>query len=369
VQFDDRLQQLFAHFRFAHKATEGMPPCPPRLRDPASATRARTLVAELRALLKAIEGPARAANLLAAGSLDTDYLKPMHEAVEIHARAIELRLPEEWWPGTQREILAAIHAGDDAAAQRILRPAGERARREVAQVRQALPDFPRIATYVEWWNSRASLDAKGWRALLETQQAALAERVRDYGTRVETMTMIGALRSPPLEWGIGRWQVSNRLLATVLPSPQPQFWGDWLAGVHRQDGLEAVAFAAYRKQPGEIGEYVELPVSVPLPGQRDRLALLLFLSSTNKDLFSNTMIPYRWAGYRFIQVLRGDEVWWEQDLGTVPAQGEWYMVRLPRLAEQLSTLELRLRVEDRRVSFNNYTMSYLGPVRLMELPE
>jgi hypothetical protein len=183
------------------------------------------------------------------------------------------------------------------------------------------------------------------------------------------MTMIEALRSPPLEWGIGRWQVSNRLLATVLPAPQPQFWGDWLAGLHRQEGVEAVVFAASRKHPGEIGEYAELPVRVPVSGRRDRLALLLFLSSTNKDLFSNTMIPYRWAGYRFIQVLRGDEVLWEQDLGRVPERGEWYMVRLPRLPEQISTLDVRLRVEDRRVSLNNYTITYTGPVRLMELPE
>jgi len=242
-------------------------------------------------------------------------------------------------------------------------------RSEVAQIQRSMQAFPRLDVYVEWWKTRAALDPAGWRALLKAHEGELAERVRDYGTRVETLTMTSALREPPLEWGIGRWQVSNRLLATVLPKAQPLFWGDWLAGIHREAGLEAAVFAAHRKVPGEPEEFAELPLSLPVSGQRDRLALLLFLSSTNKDLFSNTMIPYRWVGYRFIQIRLGDQVLWEQDLGAVPEQGEWCMVRLPPVPAELSTLELRVRVEDRRVSLNNYTISYLGPVRLMELPE
>jgi len=369
LRFDDHLQELFGLFRYSHKATNGLPPSPPRLRDRSSAIVARRLIADLRANLDKIEPPARAANLLVPGSLEKDYLKPMRDAVEIHARAIELRYPEEWWPATQRDILAALHAGDDAAVKRILQPAGERVRSEVAQIQRSMQAFPRLDVYVEWWKTRAALDPAGWRALLKAHEGELAERVRDYGTRVETLTMTSALREPPLEWGIGRWQVSNRLLATVLPKAQPLFWGDWLAGIHREAGLEAAVFAAHRKVPGEPEEFAELPLSLPVSGQRDRLALLLFLSSTNKDLFSNTMIPYRWVGYRFIQIRLGDQVLWEQDLGAVPEQGEWCMVRLPPVPAELSTLELRVRVEDRRVSLNNYTISYLGPVRLMELPE
>ena len=369
LSFDDQLQELFGLFRYSHKATNGLPPSPPRLRDRSTATLARRLIADLRANLDKIASPARAANLLVPGSLETDYLKPMLDAVEIHARAIELRYPEEWWPAVQREILAAVHSGDDAAVKRIAQPAGQRVRAELEQIQQALPDFPRVDVYAEWWKSRGALDPAGWRALLKAHEAELAERVHDYGTRVESLTMIGALREPPLEWGIGRWQVSNRLLATVLPKAQPLFWGDWLAGIHREAGLEAAVFAAHRKVPGELGEYAELPMNLPLSGQRDRLALLLFISSTNKDLFSNTMIPYRWAGYRFIQILRDEQVLWERDLGAVPESGEWCMVRLPPVPAEFSTLNLSVRVEDRRVSLNNYTISYFGPVRLIELPE
>ena len=50
-------------------------------------------------------------------------------------------------------------------------------------------------------------------------------------------------------------------------------------------------------------------------------------------------------------------------------RGEWVLVRLPTLPEDLKTLNLRLRAEDRRVSHGNYTLCFVGPIRLMELPE
>jgi hypothetical protein len=181
--------------------------------------------------------------------------------------------------------------------------------------------------------------------------------------------MMAGLRSPPLEWGIGRWQVSNRVLATVVPSPNELFWGGWLAGLHEDHGLPAAVFAANRKAPGEPGEYAELQASVPLSGRRDRLALMIFVSSANKDLFSNTMVKYRWAGYRYMELRWQDRVLWEADLGQVPEGGDWFLVRLPRVPTDLKDLQLRLRVEDRKLSMNNYTISYVGPLRLLELPE
>jgi len=118
-----------------------------------------------------------------------------------------------------------------------------------------------------------------------------------------------------------------------------------------------------------VGEYAELQAVVPVSGQRHRLGLLLFASSTNKDLFSNTMVPFRWADYRFIQVIWEDQVLWEADLGRIPGKGDWFLVRLPRLPEDVKELKLRIRVEDRRTSMNNYTICYFGPIRLLELPE
>ena len=369
VRFDDQLHELLAQFRYVHKGTEQFPGSPPRPLDPAGAKRARQLVADMRVSLDRIAAAAPAATLVPDGQLEPGYLQPMRAALEVHARAADLRFPEEWWPETQRKIVAALHAGDTPAAERIIQPAAERVRAEVTRIAEALPQFPKVDVYVKWWKDRASLTPADWLKLLEAQRSELAARIADYGTRVETMTMIGALRAPPLEWGIGRWQTSNRLLATVLPKPQPQFWGDWVAGLHTHEGVEAAVFAAHRKVPGEPGEYVELPVTIPVSGRRDRLALLLFVSSTNKDLFSNTMIPFRWAGHRYITLRWGERLLWEQDLGTVPETGDWFMVRLPRIPEDVKSLELSLRAEDRRVSINNYTIGFTGPLRLMELPE
>jgi hypothetical protein len=205
---------------------------------------------------------------------------------------------------------------------------------------------------------------------VQERRKALAERVLEYSRQsVSAESMVSALRSPPLEWGIGRWQGSNRLLATARPSPDERFWGDWLAGVHRQKDLQAAVFAANRKAPGEVGEYAELHADMPVPGHRSRLAVLLFASAANKDLFSNTLVKYRWAGYRFVQLLWQDKVLWEEDLGCLPERGDWFMVRLPTLPDEMKNIPLRLRVEDRKLSMNNYTIAYVGPLRLMELPE
>lgn len=368
VAFDDKLQQVFALFEFSHKSTEGMPPCPPRLRRPGDARRARGLLAEMRVALQRVAVAAPAATLVPADELNPAYLERMRATVALYDEAAQLAFPENWWPAEQRRILDAIHAGDTAAADRIIRPARERVQRELARIEQGLSAYPKTAEYLKWWRTRAGLDTTGWKALLAAQEKVLAERIVDYNRIVETKTMVEGLRSPPLEWGIGRWQVSNRLLATALPERKPRFWGDWVAGLHRQDGIDAAIFAAYRKVPAEIGEYAELPVRLPVSGQRDRLAVLLFVSSANKDLFSNTMIPYRWAGYRFIQLLWGGKVLWEQDLGATPERGEWFMIRLPVVPAGVRELDLRLRVEDRQVSYNNYTVSYVSPLRLMELP-
>jgi hypothetical protein len=44
------------------------------------------------------------------------------------------------------------------------------------------------------------------------------------------------------------------------------------------------------------------------------------------------------------------------------------MIPLPTIPNDVATLSLRLRVEDRKVSMNNYTIAYIGPIHLVELP-
>ena len=194
--------------------------------------------------------------------------------------------------------------------------------------------------------------------------------VQEYSRQiVNSASMIEGINSPPLEWGIGRWQVANLPLASVVPSPNEWWWGDWQAGVHEERGIRAAVFATDRRTPGDAPEYGELQAVVPISGRRDHLGLLVFASAANKDLFSNTLVKYRWAGYRSLKLAWQDKVLWETDVGYLPERGQWFLVRLPPVPDDVKELRLRLRIEDRKLSMNNYTICYVGGMRLMELPD
>ncbi|MDW8308994.1 MAG: hypothetical protein RMK20_06440 [Verrucomicrobiales bacterium] len=371
MRFDDRLRELFGLFRYAYKSTEHTPFCPPRLKNATDRPAAHALLREMTAALETLAQSAPNETLLPREELQSAYLERMRRELDTHRAAADLAYPEEWWPDYQRKILDALHAGNEARVNELAAAARPRVLKEIEQITRALAGYPHLASYAAWWRKRASLDAGGWKQVLEARQQTLRERVTNYShTILSDATMTDWLRNPPIEWGIGRWQVANRLLATVLPAAQEQFWGDWIAGRHRTKNVEAAVFTADRVlRPGEPGEYVELPATVPVSGKRDRLGLLIFVSAANKDLFSNTLVHYRWAGYRFLQLRWDERVLWEADLGQIPERGQWFMVRLPRIPDDVPELHLRIRAEDRKLSMNNYTIAYFGPIRLMELPE
>ena len=81
------------------------------------------------------------------------------------------------------------------------------------------------------------------------------------------------------------------------------------------------------------------------------------------------MVQYRWAGYRHMQLLWEDKVLWDGDLGYISERGDWFLVRLPRIPDDAKELKLHLRAGDRKLGMNNYTISYVSPLRLMELPD
>ena len=369
-QFDTGLQQLSGLLHYPRKLSDQLPFCPPRLRNAADHQAAGALVLQMRSLLEDLTRTAPGQGLLPPTELQSGYLGPMRRELDTDQAAMDLIYPEDWWPDHQRQVLDTLYAGDTAAVDRLCASVRPRVAGQLSRIQEALPSFPHLHSYVEWWRERAGLEAAGWQALLQARHQALAARVRQYSRQgVNPETMLAGLRSPPLDWGIGRWQQQNRLLATVLPSANEWFWGDWLAGLYRHKDLQAAVFAASRKAPGTPGEYAELRAVLPLSGRRDRLGLLLFAGSANKDLFSNTFSQYRWAGYRFLQVLWQDKLLWETDLGLLPDKGQWFLLRLPPLPENLNRLPLRLRVQDRKLSLNNYTIAFLGPLRLLQLPD
>ncbi len=372
MKFDDQLQKLFGLFRYSYKSTDDTPFCPARLRTPGQPQAANALIAELNSLLDRIGSGAPKQTLLTEADLQSVYLDRMRREVEAHRVAAELVFPDDWWPDYQRKILDALYADDSARVDQLASAVRERVFHEVDRISKSLPStYPHINSYVAWWRKRASLDSRGWRELIEERRRLLDVRLESYNrTILRDEIMTENFHSPPLEWGIGRWQVANRLLATVLPSPNQQFWGGWIAGMHKRNGIDAIVFTADRVlRPGDVGEYVEVAATLPVSGARDRLAILLCVSATNKDLFSNTMVQYRWAGYRHMQLLWEDKVLWDGDLGYISDRGDWFLVRLPKIPDDAKELKLRLRAGDRKLGMNNYTISYVSPLRLMELPD
>lgn len=368
--FDDALTKLRSFFEYPTKTSDWLPACPLRLTRPQGRDTARALVAEMGRALDDVQASASPETMLSAEVLESAYLGRMRAEFELHKAAVELSYPEDWWTAHQRGVLAAIHDGDMARADERIGAVRERLLGEVGRIGTSLKQAPHVDKYVKWWTGRAQLDAKGWRTLLADRRKELTQRVAEYAYNVvDPSKMLAKSVAPPFDWGTGRWQTGNRVLATVLPTEREMFWGDWLGGLYRKGKMEAAVFAATRRSPGVPGEFAELEVILPVTGRRDRLALLLFLSDFNKETISLTYVPARWAGYRYAQLIWNDRVLWEADIGLQRPEGEWFLVRLPPVPDNVPNLSLRLRVEDRKLSMNNYTIAFVGPIRLLELSE
>ena len=95
--------------------------------------------------------------------------------------------------------------------------------------------------------------------------------------------------------------------------------------------------------------------------------MLVYLADTTKDSFGLGVSKWRWAGYRSIRLLWGEQEVWKADLGIPRFSGEWFVAPLPSLPADLKTLPLRLRVEDYRPAKANPEIVYVGPIRLLEL--
>lgn len=369
IAFDDALRTVRHFFKYAVKQDTDMPAYPPRIADPQQREAAFPMLTHMDALLLDIEASAPVQTMLDPTELKAAYLDSMRRELDVHSAASRLDFPEYWWDTHQRRVLEALHAGNPARADELITAARGRLSGELAAIDKTLGEYCDVKSYVAWWQQRGQLDAAGWQQLIQARQAALAARVEEYDRMVvPAAKMLAQSKTPPTDWGTGRWQVGNRLLATVLPRDHEVAWGDWAAGLFNRADFEAAVFAAKRRTPGDIGEYAELPVDVPVSGDRSRLGLLLFLSNFNKEKIGLSYTETRWAGYRFIQLLWDDRVLWEADLGPQRELGDWFMVPLPIIPNDVATLSLRLRVEDRKVSMNNYTIAYVGPIHLVELP-
>ncbi len=367
--FDDTLAQVKRLFVYPARTSEWNPFVPPRLRRAADREKATAMFAKLDENLRSIERHAAQETMLDPERLQKALLDPMRAEVAVGRAAAELAYPEYWWDEHQRKILNAVHDGDLARADELAAAVRDRVTQEVGQVARALAVLRSAPEYAGWWQRRAALDGKGWKALVAERQTLLSKRIGEYGWFVVVIgKLLKDLPNVPLDWGRAKANAKLRVLATVLPEAREQFRGDWIGGPYREGVLQAAAFVLNRDGSCTAGDYAELPAKLPVSGPRDRLALLVYMNCHTKDAYGLEEVPRRWAGHTCAQVLWGDKVLWEGDAG-LPRNGcEWDLVRLPPIPDTVTELPLRVRVVDKRDSDGTQAIVFVGPLRLVEIP-
>ncbi len=366
--FDDGLNAVQEYFQFWTTHTDYAPHCPPRLRLPSDRSRVQAQLEILQSKLAGLRKGAIASSLLDGDLLRKEYLDTMTREVETGLAAAQAPYPEYSWQPHQDALLKAVYAGDTAKADQLIAGVRERVLKDVAEVERLLKLPGKQSPYVNWWRARVDMTAAEWKTLLEKRQAELKERVAEYDRTVApTAQMLSGVNDPPVQVGTGVWVAHNHLLATVNPQPHETFWGDWIGGLYQHGDMQVTAFALAKHLAVNGGVFSELPVNVPLSGQRDRLALLVYLADANKESFGLGRSKWRWAGYRTIRLFWGERELWNADLGIPRLTGEWFVVRLPALPADLGTLPLRLRIEDYYNAKNSLEIVYVGPIHLLEL--
>lgn len=366
--FDDTLNAIQDRFLYWATHTDYAPQCPPRLKSMGDRARVKTELESLQAKLPALREEAESASLLEPATLRKEYLDAMVREVKTGLAATEAPYPEYWWPQHQDAVLRAIYDGDTARADQIIAGVRQRVIEEVSRVEKLMDSPGMTGQYVQWWRNRAGATAADWKTLLEKRQGELAERVAEYSKTVAPIhQMLSNMKDPPIQVGTGVWSRYNHVMATVLPEPEETFWGDWIGGIYEKDDIRVACFALAKHLRVNAGVHSELPVRIPVSGRRDRLALVLYLADINKESFGFGTAKWRWSGSRAIRLLWGEQELWKADLGIPRLLGEWFVIPVPPLPDDLSTLSLRLRVEDYWSAKNNQEIVYVGPIRLLEL--
>jgi len=365
---DDITYRLRDRFQYWSTHTDFAPKCPPRLLSLKDRGQALADLDALQGMLAKLRKSAKSTTLIDENLLEQQYLEPMAREIKTGRALTKTPYPEYWYPEHQSKVLQAIYDGDIAKAERLNAGVRDRILDEVAQVEEMIDTPNMTGRYAKWWRKRANATPADFQKLIAKRKAALMERVAIYNkTRVPFNRMLAGWEDPPIQVGTGPWERHNHLLATVLPEPRETYWGDWVGGIVEKEGLRVACFALEKHDPVNANTFVELPVNIPISGQRDRLALLVYLADANKEKFGLGYAKWRWSGYRTIFLKSGEQDLWQADLGIPRIEGEWFVVPLPDLPADLETLPLRLRIEDYFPAKNNLEIVYVGPIHLIEL--
>jgi hypothetical protein len=370
MRFDDALAGAKALFRYPIRASQWRPNCPPRLARLEDRPAALRLIAQCERTLADIGSNAPRQSLLAPEVVEEKLLAAMEQETRAGKAEAALEFPEYWWDAQQRALLQAIHDGHNGRADECIAAARTRLTGNLERIGRELDLLSLTKDYTAFWTRTARMSAADWRSVLARRQAELPRRVWAYSYfSVVIAPLLANLQDPPTGLGRGAAGRQMRVLATALPEAREQYWGDWIAGLHAEGDRKVAVFAMEPDAAARAGDYAELPVRLPLSGRRDRLGLLLFMNCWTQDKLGLEEVPGRWAGFSAAQVLMGDKLVWQGDIGLSRTGREWEVARLPLLPAEQAELSLRVRVIDRKDSSGMRGIVFVGPLRLIELPE
>jgi hypothetical protein len=375
MEFDDKHNQARMLFRYGGNVSDAEALCPARLKDEADRAQAQALFDNMEAVLDGMEENARQDTMLVSVNvLNEWYLTAMRGELETGRIAAGLSYPEYWWNDHQRALLNALYDGDTGTANTLASSVRSKVYADVDEIGTRLSHLQYVSGYRTWWRNRAALDAAGWQSLVNQRKTNLSYWINEYGKvsdpdlgKETTANMLSGINSPPfMEYGIGRWNIMNRLLAKVVPAEREMFWGELMGGVYRSGDRTAAVFTIPQKIYANAGGFAELPIRLPMLGNRERLSLMIYMSSVNKIDFAWDLKPYRWTNRRFVRLLWEDRVLWEADAGVQRNRGGWFWANLPPFPDGVDEIPLRLRIEDDDFLENNNNIVFVGPLWLLE---
>ncbi len=365
--FDDTLVEAKKLFRYAIEGGKMYPVFPARLNRLEDREQAVKLLGRMEQLQKAISARAAERTLLPEGLLEKQYLGPMATECRTGQAAAIAPYPEYWYPDHQRKLVSAIHAGRMDEADRLADSVRSRLTEDITSIRSSLGHLTITGAYTQFWSERASMRAADWQKMLADRRAMVEPHLKNFSYYIYVIDkMLANMTNPPLRWGSGAAGAQTVVRATVAPGEQEQFWGKWQAGVQHRKGGDITCFWMPRDGAGTRGDYAELPVTIPVSGRRDSMHVLLYVSNWTRESLGLETVINRWARHRVLQILMDDKPVWQVDVGVHRTEGEWFLVDLPTIPDETSTLNLRLRVEDVRDFALDCTV-LIGPIRLVEI--
>ncbi len=356
VRLDDALHELKASFLLPDRAADPNASFPARVRSGAQPETIARLLEELARLSAEVRDSAPRDSLLTPERLQAQFLEPMGAELQAAQALATVERPEAWWPAHEAAVLARLTTNDMAGVAELSAQVRPRLEQELAALQQRLADLVTLDAYVKLWSERARGDEAYWRAELGRRAQAFAKRLADLkAAGLDPEAMLAPLDQPPAPG-----TVLVTIAPTQLAASPTGLQGKWLTGLYPADNPRAFVMSFPGHTASSPGDFCQVTFRFQRPHCEGKLHLQFFLT----DEYDSD----KWRGYRYYQLLHGNDLVWEEDIALTRRGGhEWSSVDVSRIGAEGEEIELTLRLLDRRAVGNYTTTVFIGPVRLVEV--